>query len=202
MKDSPLPAKRYGKPSIRAFTLVETMAATLIFALSAAGLTSLYIQSLRFSTWQVNNVHITNTSFSIADQIRNIGANQLFAAYVAANSGTPIPLTVVTVEPNDPNDGYKTVNLPINQKNADVVNPYWTTVSLKLGRLTTSPTILTDYWITIRRNISAPGAAPAFDVLECTILYRWGGNDGKSKTLGQIQLTFPAPNLTFGQPIP
>jgi len=188
-----------------AFTLVEVMVSTLIFALCSAGFTSLFLQNLRFSKWQDHNVHITNSTFSMVDQIRNIGANQLFAAYVAADSGTPIPLNVMTVDPSDPNDGYKTIALNINQKNANVVNLNWTTATLKLGRLATSASIPVEYWITIRRTKSGNGgipATPACDVLECTILYRWKPNSSANKTLGQIQLTFPATNLNFSLQYP
>ncbi len=139
------------------------------------------------------------------DQIRNMGATQLFTAYVAADTGTPIPLNVMTVDPSDPNDGYRTIALKINQKNTDVVNPAWTTVSLPLGRLATSGAIPVDYWITIRRTKSGFGTAPATpvsDVLECTVLYRWKQGSSANKTLGQIQLTFPARKLQFSTQFP
>jgi len=206
------PSHRPLKTLLGAFTLVEVMVSMLIFALSATGLCSLFLQNLRFSTWQIDNVHITNSSFSISDQIKNMGANQIYAAYQAAdpNKGTPIPLNVTVVDPSDLTDGYKTIPLYINKTelavttapadpviNSTEVKSSWNIVTLKLGSLPTSPVYPVSYYITVRRNVSAVNTTPAFDVLELTIAYKWAVSGSAIKSLNQIQLSFPAPNCSF-----
>lgn len=181
--------------SQRAFTLVEVIASLLIFGISAAGLTSFFVQNLRQSTWQTHNVQITNTSFSIADQIKNMGADTIWKAYQAADSGSPIVLPVNTVDPSDPADGYKTMNLVISQKDDKVTAAGWYNATLKLGRLSTSPSIPVSYWITLRRNYST--TTQLHDVIECTLISRWSLGDKKIVSLNQIQLAFPAVNCSF-----
>lgn len=164
----------------------------MILAMSMTGLTSLFLQNLRYSKWQTNNVQVTNSSFGMADQIKNLGANEVFKLYQDTTNNETFNLTVV--DPTDATDGFKTFAMKINQKDANVVNSAWNTATLKLGRDTTSQTIAVSYWITIRRNW---GDTPKRDVLELTFIYRWGVGGSKSKTLSQIQLTFPAPNCEF-----
>ena len=205
-------SQRPVKPFARAFTLAEVMIATLIFAMSATSLTSLFLQNLRYSTWQLTNVHITNSIFSIADQIKNKGANQIYAAFLAADpaNGTPITLDVTSVDPSDLTDGYKTINLNINKVETAtttgttvVVNPTkevnttWNVITFKLGSLSTSPSFPVSCYITIRRNLSAAATTPAFDILELTMSYSWSMTKSGPKTFNQIQLTFPAPNCSF-----
>jgi prepilin-type N-terminal cleavage/methylation domain-containing protein len=209
---SRISSQRPVKTLAHAFTLVEVMVSMLIFAMSATGLTGLFIQNLRYSTWQTQNVHITNSTFAIADQIKNMGADAIWQAYQAADTATPLTLNVTTVDPSDLVDGYKTVTLHINQKDyakttgtntpevtSKVPNSDWNTVNFKLGRDTTAkaPSILVDYWITIRRNVTAKGTYPAFDILELTLIDRWAVGGKPMKTLNQIQLTFPATNCSF-----
>jgi prepilin-type N-terminal cleavage/methylation domain-containing protein len=199
------------EPLLRAFTLAEVMVAMLIFAMSATGLTGLFLQNLAYATWQVQNVHVTNTSFGIADQIKNMGADAIYKAYLAADpkDGTPLTLNVTTVDPTDLVDGYKTIALNINQKDtatttgtdttvvSKVTNSVWNNVTLKCGRLSTSTVIPVSYWITLRRNVSAADTTPAFDILELTLVDRWSVGAKQTKTINQIQLTFPAPNCSF-----
>jgi len=209
MKGNPSkPTQRSNQPRLRAFTLVEVMVSTLIFAMSAIGLTSLFLQNLAYSNWQSQNVHVTNTSFGIADQIKNMGADAIYKAYLAAdpNDGTPLTLNVTTVDPTDLVDGYKTLALNINQKDtavtgsplvSKVVNSSWNNTTLKRGRLASSIVIPVSYWITIRRSVSAKGTTPAFDILELTLIDRWSVGGKTNKTINEIQLVFPAPNCSF-----
>jgi Tfp pilus assembly protein PilV len=210
MKGIPtMPLQRPVRSLLSAFTLVEVMVSMLIFAMSAIGLSSLFLQNMRFSAWQINNVHITNTSFSISDQIKNMGANQIYAAFQAP-AATPTPLNVTLVDPSDLNDGYKTVSLYINKKevaetsgvtttikSSTEVRSTWNNVTLKISSLPTSPVLPVSYYITVRRNVSAPNSTPAFDVLEVTIAFRWSVSGSSLNTINQIQLAFPAPNCSF-----
>jgi prepilin-type N-terminal cleavage/methylation domain-containing protein len=210
MKSTPSTATlRLAKPHSRAFTLVEVMVATIIFAMGAMSVTAFFLQNIRYAAWQAKNVHVVNTSFGIADQIKNMGADAIYKAYLAADTTTPITLNVTTVDPTDLVDGYKTLALTINQKDTAIttgastavttklITTSWNNVTLKMGRLTGSPSIPVDYWITIRRNVSAPTTTPAFDILELTLIDRWSGSGISTKTLSQIQLSFPAPNCSF-----
>lgn len=210
MKGTPtIPAQRTKRTLSHAFTLVEVMVSMIILGMSMTGLTGLFLQNLRYSTWQTNNVHITNTSFGIADQIKNMGPDAIWQIYQAADTASPITISAITVDPTDLADGYKTLTLNVNKKETAVTSggtatitstvaaPAWNKVTLKLGRLTTSPSIPVEYWITLRRNHNAPNTTPAFDVLELTLIYRWSVAGKSTNTLNQIQLTFPAPNCTF-----
>lgn len=173
------------------------MVAMLIFAMSATGLTSLFLQNVAYATWQVQNVHVTNTSFGIADQIKNMGADAIYKAYLAADTKSPLTLNVTTVDPTDLVDGYKTIALNINQKDSTVANSAWNDVTLKCGRLSTSTVVPVGYWITLRRSVSAANTTPAFDILELTLIDRWSVGGKQTKTINQIQLSFPAPNCSF-----
>lgn len=193
MKGTPtIPAQRTKRTLLHAFTLVEVMVSMMILAMGMTGLTGLFLQNLRYSKWQTNNVQVTNSTFGMADQIKNLGANEIFKLYQDTTHNETFNLSVV--DPADTTDGFKTITLKINQKDANVVNSAWNTATLRLGRATTSPTLAVSYWITIRRN---SGDTPKRDILELTFIYRWGVGGSKAKTLSQIQLSFPAPNCEF-----
>ncbi len=197
MKGNPiLPARSQRKPFLRAFTLVEVMVSTMILAMGMTGLTGLYMQNMRYSKWQTHNVHISNSSFSILDQIKNMGANPIWAAYIDPTNNQT--LDVITVDPTDPTDGYRTFNLKINQKDNAVVNSAWNNVTLNLGRRAADGSIPVSYWITVRRNKNTPNdGTPVRDILEMTVIYKWKDGSKRVGTLNQLQLSFPAPNCTF-----
>ncbi len=205
---STIPVQRTSRSLTRAFTLVEVMVSMMILGMSMTGLTSLFLQNLRYSKWQTNNVHIANSSFGVADQLKNLGPDAIWQSYQAPTA-SPLNFNVITVDPSDLSDGYKTLTLHINRKvdaktsgttttvTSTDVNPYWNDVTLKLGRLASSPSIPVSYWITLRHSYTEAGTTPAFDILEMTFIYRWSMSGYPIKTLNQIQLTFPAPNYIF-----
>ncbi|MFT3870629.1 MAG: type II secretion system protein [Nibricoccus sp.] len=178
----------------RAFTLVEVMVSTLIFAMSAMTLSSLYLQNMRFAKQQTYNVQLINTSFGILDQIKNAGAEQIWQAYLAPGTSK---LNVNYVDPADTTDGYRVLQLAINKTDDTEVSTTWTSVDLKFGTDHGFTTIPIKYWITIRRNLMKTGQKINCDVLELTLVYQWQIRGKTNKYVGQLQLTFPAPNGTF-----
>jgi type II secretory pathway pseudopilin PulG len=192
----PLPTQRPRKPLVRAFSLVEVMVAAGMFAITSTALTALFLQNLRFSKWQVDNVQVTNTSFGFLDQIKNKGANAMYSTYQATTAGTPQTITVTCVDPSDPKDGYQDLNLKINAKDGAEVDKVWTNTYLKLGSLPTSPSIPVSYWVSIKRNVNAPNTTPVRDVLEVTVICSWTVGTSH-RTLNQMQIAFPAPNGSF-----
>lgn len=172
------------------------MLATGIFAIMATSLTGLFLQNVRYAKWQTNNVQVTNTSFGILDQIKNMGSDSIWKAYSDATNATT--LTVTVADPSDVNDGYKDVALKINRKDGTNItsNPI-TQTTLKLGRLAKSPEIPVKYWVTLKRNQSALGVTPRYDVIELTLIYSWSSGVSKSTSTGQLQLVFPAPTGSF-----
>ncbi len=178
-----------------AFTLAEVMVAAAIFAITSTALTGLFLQNLRFAKWQSTNVQVTNSTFGLLDQIKNKGADEIYNIYKDPSR----TLTVKYVDPSDPLDGYKELALKLNEKNGTELDTVWAKANLKLGRLANSPSIPVSYWLQIKRNVNDPVTSPTpyRDVLEVTLIYRWSIGGSAAKSLGQLQVTFPAPNGTF-----
>jgi type II secretory pathway pseudopilin PulG len=192
MNKSPSCSKRHRASG---FTLVEAMVSTLIFALMSTSLTGLFLQNMRFAKLQTNNVQVINSTFSILDQIKNMGPDALFQAYLNPMTKT---LDVSYVDPTNTTTGYRTLTMLVNQTENTVNYPVWSTAYFRTGNAVTSPIIVCNYWVTIRRNRQVSGNIVTCDVLELTLVYRWKVGIKGGYNLGQLQLSFPATNGDFG----
>jgi prepilin-type N-terminal cleavage/methylation domain-containing protein len=184
-----------------AFTLAEVMVSMLIFALASAGISGIYLRSVKSSAELRYRTMASSTALNILEQVRVLNYNTLKAKHDTATAGTTIPVLIA-----DPTAipatgiplGYKAVNLYINVLDGTQIygttTSGWTQVSIPMETATTSPQLSMQFWLTIQANVST--VTPIVQVIELALIYQWKNPGGFSQNWqsGTIHCVVPNPS--------
>ena len=179
----------------RGVTLVETMVATLIFALAAAGVTGTYMRSMKSTTTLRYSTTAASAALNILEQVRILQYANLKTLHDSATSSTTIPVLIA-----DPNAaivsgvpvGYRQISLNLNVLDGVTqLNATWTPANIPMEKSTTAATLQMQFWLTLKQDVST--VAPIVETMELALIYQWKppGYSGSGWQTGTIHSLVP-----------